>query len=81
MHHSLQSVAIMPMQRVLLKTSRSPKKARLSSGFGYEYYKFDYTGSNNWIGDLKKIPDLTATPVNAQMLATVENATEDLCYV
>ena len=43
---------------------------------GYQAYKFDYTGSNNWIGAPKKISDLATSPANAQMLAPVEKATD-----
>ena len=42
---------------------------------GYQYYKFDYTGSNNWIGEPKKIDDLnTMDPSGTQMLAPLKNA-------
>jgi hypothetical protein len=41
---------------------------------GYQYYDFDYTGSNNWIGAPVKISDLTATPFNAQTLTPLKNA-------
>ena len=30
--------------------------------FGYQYYDFEYTGSNNWVGAPVKIADLAATP-------------------
>lgn len=42
---------------------------------GYQYYKFKYTGSNNWIGEPKRIEDLNTTdPSGTQNLAPVENA-------
>lgn len=42
---------------------------------GYQYYKFKYTGSNNWIGEPKEISDLsTIDPTGTQMLATLESA-------
>lgn len=42
---------------------------------GYQYYKFEYTGSNNWLGTPKKIDDLnTMDPSGAQMLAPLESA-------
>ncbi len=42
---------------------------------GYQYYKFEYTGSNNWIGEPKKIEDLNTTdPSLTQMLAPIEKA-------
>ncbi len=59
-----------------LKNKPISKKGKAFFRVGYEYYKFDYTGSNNWIGAPKKISDLTATPANAQMLAPIENATD-----
>ena len=42
---------------------------------GYQYYKFDYTGSNNWMGAPEKISDLNLTnSANAQLLAPVQSA-------
>jgi hypothetical protein len=46
---------------------------------GYQYYDFDYTGSNNWIGAPVKIADLTAGAIpavfqNAQMFAPLKSA-------
>ncbi|GBD96462.1 MAG TPA: DUF3373 family protein [Nitrospirae bacterium] len=42
---------------------------------GYQYYKFNYTGSNNWIGEPKKIDDLNKTdPSLTQSLAPLESA-------
>ncbi|HBH60241.1 MAG TPA: DUF3373 domain-containing protein, partial [Nitrospiraceae bacterium] len=42
---------------------------------GYQYYKFKYTGSNNWIGEPKAINDLNTTdPSGTQMLAPLKNA-------
>ncbi|RME64432.1 MAG: DUF3373 family protein, partial [Nitrospirae bacterium] len=43
---------------------------------GYQYYDFDYTGSNSWIGEPKKIDDLATNPMYAQMLAPLEKATD-----
>ena len=40
---------------------------------GYQYYSFDSTGSNNWVGGSAKLSDL-GNPMNAQMLAPVQNA-------
>ncbi|PJB31386.1 MAG: DUF3373 domain-containing protein, partial [Deltaproteobacteria bacterium CG_4_9_14_3_um_filter_65_9] len=42
--------------------------------FGYQYYDFQYTGSNNWVGAPVKIADLAASPMNAQMLTPMESA-------
>jgi hypothetical protein len=42
---------------------------------GYQYYKFEYTGSNNWIGEPVKISDLNTTnALLTQMLAPIETA-------
>jgi Protein of unknown function (DUF3373) len=41
---------------------------------GYQYYDFEYTGSNNWVGAPVKIADLAASPMNAQMLTPLKNA-------
>jgi hypothetical protein len=42
---------------------------------GYQYYTFDYTGSNSWIGEPKKISDLnTMDPLGTQMFAPLKNA-------
>jgi hypothetical protein len=40
---------------------------------GYQYYDFDYTGSNNWVGGPVSFSDLT-NPNNAQMLTPLKNA-------
>ena len=42
--------------------------------FGYQYYDFQYTGSNNWVGAPVKISDLSASPQNAQLLTPMKNA-------
>ncbi len=39
---------------------------------GYQYYDFEYTGSNNWVGAPQKIDDLSATDL--ALLAPVEKA-------
>lgn len=42
---------------------------------GYQHYKFDYTGSNSWMGAPVRISDLDLTnSANAQMLAPVQEA-------
>ncbi|HEX8960488.1 MAG TPA: DUF3373 domain-containing protein [Geobacteraceae bacterium] len=41
---------------------------------GYQYYDFDYTGSNNWVGAPVKISELASSPMNAQMLTPLKNA-------
>lgn len=39
---------------------------------GYQYYDFEYTGSNNWVGASKKISDIKSTDM--MMLAPVKSA-------
>ncbi len=42
---------------------------------GYQYYKFDYTGSNSWMGTPLNISDLSLTnSTNAQVYAPVQDA-------
>jgi len=41
---------------------------------GFQYYDFQYTGSNNWVGAPVKVADLAAGPMNAQMLTPLETA-------
>lgn len=41
---------------------------------GYQYYDFEYTGSNNWVGAPVKISELTASPMNAQMFTPLKSA-------
>jgi hypothetical protein len=45
---------------------------------GYQYYDFDYTGSNNWVGGPTSFADLTAMgamgPSHPQMLTPLKNA-------
>nr|WP_320131098.1 DUF3373 domain-containing protein [uncultured Holophaga sp.] len=47
---------------------------------GYQYYNFDYTGSNNWVGAPVKLGDLGAAtvmgPSYPQMLTPLENASD-----
>jgi hypothetical protein len=59
-----------------LKNQPISKKGKAFLKLGYQSYKFDYTGSNNWVGAPKKISDLATSPANAQMLAPVEKATD-----
>jgi len=62
---------------VIQELKLQPISSYLSKVFfkiGYQYYDFEYTGSNNWIGAPVKISDLTASPMNAQMLAPLESA-------
>jgi len=41
---------------------------------GYQFYDFDYTGSNSWLGAPVKMSELTASPMNAQMTAPLTTA-------
>ncbi len=45
----------------------SSYKAKTFVRVGYQYYTFDYTGSNNWVGAPVSINNLMASPMNAQM--------------
>ncbi len=50
-------------------------KAKTFVRVGYQYYDFQYTGSNNWVGGPEKISEISATnPLDAQMFAPVKNA-------
>lgn len=54
-----------------------PVSSYLSKAFfklGYQYYDFEYTGSNNWIGSPVKIADLAKSPANAQFFTPIETA-------
>jgi hypothetical protein len=59
-----------------LKNKPISKKGLAFFKLGYQAYKFDYTGSNNWVGAPKKISDLATSPANAQMLVPIEKATD-----
>jgi hypothetical protein len=59
-----------------LKNKAISPKGEAFFKVGYQYYKFDYTGSNSWIGAPKKISDLASSPANAQMLVPIEKATD-----
>jgi hypothetical protein len=39
---------------------------------GYQYYDFDYTGSNNWVGAPQKISDIQ--PTDMLLMAPLESA-------
>jgi hypothetical protein len=60
-----------------LQNKALTKKGQAFFKLGYQLYKFDYTGSNNWIGAPVKISDLNTTnPATQQMLAPIEEATD-----
>ena len=51
------------------------KKGKAFVRLGYQYYTFDYTGSNNWVGAPVKISNLSTTnPATQQMLAPLKDA-------
>ena len=51
------------------------KKAKAFWKFGYQLYKFDYTGSSNWMGAPVKISELDMTTTsNAQYLTPIKEA-------
>ncbi|HEY5973921.1 MAG TPA: DUF3373 domain-containing protein [Geobacteraceae bacterium] len=52
-----------------------PISSYISKAFfklGYQYYDFEYTGSNNWVGAPQKIDDLNGTQM--QLLAPLKSA-------
>lgn len=63
-----------------LKQKAISKYGKAYFRLGYQNYKFDYTGSNGWLGAPKKISDLTSTPTSmgdllgAQFYAPLKNA-------
>lgn len=51
------------------------KRGKAYIRVGYQYYKFNYTGSNSWLGEPKKIADLnTMDPSKTQLFAPLKNA-------
>jgi hypothetical protein len=67
---------------VIQELSRKPisKKGKAFVRLGYQYYKFDFTGSNNWVGTPQKIADLTTTDTSkAQFFAPLKDA-KDLYF-
>lgn len=62
---------------VIQELNKKPiaKRGKAFVRVGYQYYKFNYTGSNNWVGEPKKISDLdTMDPSKTQMFAPLKNA-------
>ncbi|HTF99066.1 MAG TPA: DUF3373 family protein, partial [Nitrospirota bacterium] len=62
-----------------LKNKPISKDGKAFFKLGYQYYKFDYTGSNFWVGAPVKISDLSqdvSNPNNYQMLAPLQKATD-----
>ena len=61
---------------LIQELNRKPisKKGKAFVRLGYQYDKFDYTGSNNWVGAPVKISDLSTTnPATQQMLAPLKD--------
>lgn len=52
------------------------KRGKAFFRLGYQYYKFDYTGSQNWVGAPYKISDLTTASMPPQFFAPLKNATD-----
>jgi hypothetical protein len=62
---------------IIQQLNRKPiaKRGNAFVRLGYQYYDFNYTGSNNWVGAPLKISELNSSdPSKAQMLAPVKNA-------
>ncbi len=62
---------------VIQEINAAPVSSHIAKAFfrfGFQYYDFDYTGSNNWVGAPVKISDLSASTLNAQMLTPLKNA-------
>lgn len=60
---------------VIQELPLKPISSYVSKAFfkvGYQYYDFEYTGSNNWVGAPVKISDIK--PTDMQMLTPVKNA-------
>jgi hypothetical protein len=61
----------------LIQELRTPAISRLGKAFfriGYQYYKFDYTGSNNWVGSPVKISNLSSSMYMPLMFTPLKNA-------
>ncbi len=57
-----------------LKNKPISKRGKAFFRLGYQYYDFEYTGSNSWIGAPKKIDDLADSPMNAQIFPPIDKA-------
>jgi len=61
---------------IIQELKLKPISSYLSKTFfriGYQYYDFDYTGSNNWVGGPVSMDNL-GNPMNAQLLTPLKNA-------
>ena len=60
---------------IIQELNLKPISSYLSKAFfklGYQYYDFEYTGSNNWVGAPKKISSIQ--PTDLMMLTPVKTA-------
>ena len=57
-----------------IRSKAISKLGRAQFRLGYQNYNFKYTGSNNWVGEPKKISDLDEDPMNAQMFTPLKKA-------
>ncbi|MEI6704109.1 MAG: DUF3373 domain-containing protein, partial [Deltaproteobacteria bacterium] len=60
---------------IIQELNLKPISSYLSKGFfklGYQYYDFEYTGSNNWVGASKKISEIK--PTDLMLLAPMKSA-------
>ncbi|MBI5485133.1 MAG: DUF3373 domain-containing protein [Deltaproteobacteria bacterium] len=60
---------------IIQELNLKPISSYLSKGFfklGYQYYDFEYTGSNNWVGSSKKIS--TIQPTDLMLLTPLKSA-------
>jgi len=60
---------------IIQELNLKPISSYLSKAFfklGYQYYDFEYTGSNNWVGAPKKISDIKSTDL--LLLAPIKEA-------
>ena len=61
----------------LIQEVRNAAISRLGKAFfrvGYQHYKFDYTGSNNWVGSPVKISDLSTSMYMPLMFVPLKSA-------
>jgi hypothetical protein len=62
---------------VIQEINAAPVSSYIAKAFfrlGFQYYDFEYTGSNNWVGAPVKISELAASPMSAQFLTPLESA-------
>ncbi len=59
-----------------IKSNPVSKKGKAFFKLGYQDYKFDYTGSNGWVGAPQKVSSLASSPAYAQMFAPIERASD-----